>query len=88
MAPFGMESVLPEDGTQERFELGDRARGNDEPMPQRTRHVGRVVDEVVGPRRVAAVVEELDAEIAVEREHPVAHLVDLMEERTVVRPER
>jgi hypothetical protein len=49
---------------------------------------GRVVDEVVGPRRVPAVVEELDAEVAVEREHPVAHLVDLMEERAVVGTER
>ena len=35
-----------------------------------------------------AVVEELDAEVAVEREHPVAHLVNLMEQRAVVGTER
>lgn len=38
---------------------------------------GEWVDEVVGVCRVSAMVEELDAEIAVEREHPVAHLVGL-----------
>jgi hypothetical protein len=88
VAPLGLEPVLPEDWAQERFELGDRARGNDEPVTERARHVRRVVDQVVGARGVPAVVKELDAEVAIEREHPVAHLVDLMEECAVVGSER
>jgi hypothetical protein len=88
VAALGLKPVLLEDRTQERLELGDRTGRDDKPMPQRARHVRRVVDEVIRPRRVPAVVEKLDAEVAVEREHPVAHLVNLMEERTVVGTER
>ena len=57
-------------------------------MSQRARHVRRVINEVVGACGMPAVVEELDAEVAIKREYPVAHLVDLMEERAVVRAER
>ena len=56
-------------------------------MAERARHVGRVVDQVVGTRCVPAVVEKLDAEVSVKRKHPVAHLVDLVEERAVLRSE-
>ena len=36
---------------------------------------------------MAAVVEELDAEVPIEGEHPIAHFVDLMQERALGRIE-
>ena len=44
----------------------------------------RVVDQIVGSVTPAAVVEELDAHVAVDGEHPVARVVDFADERTAV----
>lgn len=88
MPPFGRESVLLEYGAQQRLELGHRARRDDQPMAECVCHVGRVVYEVVRPRRMSAVVEELDAQVPIEREHPVAHLMDLVNKRPVLRRQR
>ena len=43
-----------------------------------------MIDEVVGPSRLPAVIEELDPHVAVNRDHPIAYLMDVMDERTIL----
>ena len=82
--PSAREAVLLQHGDEHRLELRHRTRGDRRADGRATRHVGRVIDEVVGPVASTAVVEELDAHVPVEGQDPVADLVDLMQERAFV----
>jgi hypothetical protein len=52
---FCIQTVLLQDGSEDRFKLGKRSRTDNEPVPVRGR---RVVDEIVGAVFAAAIIEE------------------------------
>src|SRR5574343_903369 len=53
-------------------------------MAHSARHVGRVVDQIVWPRGMATMVEELDPQVPINREHPITDLMNLMKHGTLV----
>lgn len=53
-------------------------------MAHGARHVGRVVNQIVWPRGMATMVEELDPQVPINREHPITDLMNLMEHGTLV----
>ena len=81
---FRFETVLAQHGSENRLQLAERPRADDEAVSVLGRCRRRVVDEVVGAVAAAAVVEELDAHVPVHGEHPVTRLVHFADERAAV----
>ena len=54
-------------------------------MPEIGGHVRRMIDEVVRASRLPTVIEELDAHIAVNSDDPITDLVQVVDERAVLR---
>jgi hypothetical protein len=79
MTALGLEPVSLKDRANHGLELGHGTGRDHESMPNTAKHLWRVVDEVVRSPWLPAMVEELNTHIPVEGEHPVAHLVHLVE---------
>ena len=75
-----VEAVLFEDRPEHRLQLGQRPRADDQPVTVRRCGRRRVVDQIVGSITAAPVIEELDAHVPIDGEHPVADVVDLADE--------
>ena len=78
--PLGIEAVVFQHGSQERFQLGEGSRTDEEAVAVAGRRRGGVVDQVVGAVAPSTVVEELDAHVPIDGEHPVAGVVHCADE--------
>ena len=79
----GVEAVFRQHGAEDGFQLIERSRADNEAVAVFGRR-RRVVDQIVGTVAPAAVIEELDAHVPIEGEHPVAGVVDFADQCAAV----
>ena len=75
--------------TQNRLQFGERPRADDEAVAvPGQQHRRSVVDQIVGPVASAvpaAVVEEFDAHVPIDGEHPITRVVNFADQRSFLR---
>ena len=87
MPTFCVEVIRSEYGANHGFDFCDRSRGHQNAMPRQSDSLRRVVNQILGSISPASVVEKLDAQIPVESDHPIANLVQLVQQCPILRGE-
>lgn len=83
-SPRCRQAVLAQDGRQQGFQFCDGARRDRQPVAHGAGHVRRMVDQIIRPGGMPVVVEELDAQVTINRQHPIARFVYLVQQRPFV----
>ena len=79
MRGVGRKMVLLQDGSEHGLDFFKRSRCDYDLVAKVGRHVRAVVNQVVRTIRSATMIEELDTHIAVDRKHPIADLMNLVD---------
>ena len=80
MPAFTRKSVLVEHWEKHGLQLGNGARCDRQPVTNCISNIWRVINEVIRTFALTTMIKELNAHVAIESDHPVADLMNLMEE--------